>query len=422
MESENIEISQPFNVQHVVSLKLNRSTGKIEGVPDHVTTAIEKAGYKEEQIIENPLILQDLLATLPLNPPLEISAPIKSSFSHNIHITFNKEAGRFEGIPEEVRQAILDSGLKEEEVMQNPELARDILFKLSLSDVLKSKKESAPVEISAPTNVTHLFAIKMNKETGKLEGIPDSVRKAFEEAKLTEEEVLKNPSIATDILSKLSYQDVVSHERVKEISAPTNVHHKLSITINPHTGKFEGVPDAFMKFITERGLTIEQIISDINLATYILEQIEKEGLLKDVPNVIDVSKPLDFVHNFAITVNKETGKLEGIPPEVRKAFEDAGLTEEQVLQNPSLAVDILSKFSLDDFKPKLQVSAPLSSSHNISIKFNRETGKFEGIPEEVRKAVLEAGLTEQQVMEKPELAADILYKLSLEDVLKSVNK
>jgi hypothetical protein len=43
----------------------------------------------------------------------------------------------------------------------------------------------------------------------------------------------------------------------------------------------KGVPQSILKFITERGLTIEQIAADTNLATYVLEQIEKEGLLKD---------------------------------------------------------------------------------------------------------------------------------------------
>lgn len=482
------QVSSPFNVVHNISLKYNRTTGKIEGIPEHVSEAIAKSGINEEAIMENPLVIKDLLLEIPLRPVLEISAP--TSFSHNVRITYNKETGKFEGIPEEVRKAITDAGLTEEQVMQNPELARDILYKLSLSDVLKSTpveisnptnarhlfairfnketgkfegipevilklltekgltveqcvqnpslasflydldlKESdifgeqpqPPLDISGPIDACHLFAITMNKETGKLEGIPETVRKALENAGLTEEQVLQDPSLATEILTKLNFNDVVSHERVKNISEPTNFAHRLSITINPHTGKFEGIPDAILKFITERGLTVEQIASDINLATYILEQIEKEGLLKEVPNVIDVSKPTWAVHNFAITVNKETGKFEGIPDEVRKALEDEGLTEESVLNDPTRAAEILSRFSVDDFKPKLNISSPISSSHNISIKFNSETGKFEGIPDEVRKAVLDAGLTEQQVLENPELAIDILYKISLADVLKGVS-
>jgi hypothetical protein len=45
--------------------------------------------------------------------------------------------------------------------------------------------------------------------------------------------------LVTDILSKLNFNDVFNHEKVKNISSPTNVAHRLSITINPVTGKFE---------------------------------------------------------------------------------------------------------------------------------------------------------------------------------------
>jgi hypothetical protein len=51
--------------------------------------------------------------------------------------------------------------------MQNPELARDILYKLSLRDVLKCGVEDA--NISKPTNPIHLVSIKFNTETGKFE-------------------------------------------------------------------------------------------------------------------------------------------------------------------------------------------------------------------------------------------------------------
>jgi len=486
--NNDVEISRPFDIRHCVSISVNKSTGKIEGIPPHVFDAIEKAGFKEEQYKENPMILSDLLQTIPLNPVLEISSPIVSSFSHNISIKFNKEEGKFEGVPDEVRQAILNAGLKEEDVMRNPELARDIIYKISLCDVLKygtaseiSKpysschrvaitfnpqngkfegipepilkllaekgltveqcvkdpslasflydldedilKEVAPIiEISKPTDIAHVFSVTVNKETGKLEGIPDAIRKAFEEAGITEEQVIKNPDLATPVLSKLTFNDVLNKDAIKNISSPTNVAHKLSITFNKHTGKFEGIPDNVLKFITERGLTVEQIVADVKLADYILEQVEKAELLNDVPNIIDVSNPIQSFHNLSITMNKETGKLEGIPDAVREAFANAGLTEEQVMKDPSLAAGILEKFTLDDFKPKLDVSAPISATHNISIKFNPETGKFEGIPEEVRRAVLESGLTEEQVMKNPHLAMDILYKLSLEDVLKGIKK
>jgi len=260
------------------------------------------------------------------------------------------------------------------------------------------------------------------KETGKLEGVPELVKTALAEAGLTEEQVLANPELAKDILYKLDFDDVMKSESsVKNISSPVSHAHRLSITLNPHTGKFEGIPEPIMKWITERGLTPEQIAQDSKLAEYVVEQISKlnlDDLLKDCPPILDISQPMSFNHNFSIKVNAETGKLEGVPEVIKEALAKAGLTEEQVLKNPELAKDILASLNPDDLIAKPSISQPTSVSHNFSIKFNAETGKFEGIPEAIRQAILEAGLTEEQVMKNPELAKDILYKFSLEDVLK----
>lgn len=64
------------------------------------------------------------------------------------------------------------------------------------------------------------------------------------------------------------------------------------------------------------------------------------------------------------------------------------------------------------------ISKPTGLKHNLSIKYNPETGKFEGIPDAVREAIEKAGLTEEQVLKDPSLAKDVLYQLSLEDVIK----
>jgi hypothetical protein len=59
-----------------------------------------------------------------------------------------------------------EKGLTVEQCANDPSLANFILdMNLSEEDIFGKKI----MEISAPTDGTHLFAIRMNKETGKLE-------------------------------------------------------------------------------------------------------------------------------------------------------------------------------------------------------------------------------------------------------------
>lgn len=73
---------------------------------------------------------------------------------------------------------------------------------------------------------------------------------------------------------------------------------------------------------------------------------------------------------------------QGIPPAVRKALEDAGLTDEQVFANPDCAKDVLYKLDLHEILSGLNaddsyISPPINPRHNLHITFNPETGKFE---------------------------------------------
>jgi len=108
------------------------------------------------------------------------------------------------------------------------------------------------IEVSAPTEVVHTFSITVNKDTGKLEGVPSTVKDAILASGLTEEEALQNPQKAIDVLYKLNYFDVFSKEAIKEISAPTNASHMLSITFNKETGSFEGIPDSILKIFEKK--------------------------------------------------------------------------------------------------------------------------------------------------------------------------
>jgi len=233
---------------------------------------------------------------------------------------------------------------------------------------------------------------------------------------------MENPSLVKDLLYSLDMEEVLSKsEQVPEVSAPMNAQHFISISINPVTGKLEGVPQVIREAIAKAGLTEEQVMADPSLAKDLLYEIPIDVVLRQGHVDPDISLPTNVAHNFSIRFNEQTKKFEGVPPAIRKALEGAGLTEEQVLDNPDLAKDILAKFTLTELFGDPGISAPTEPHHHIRISWNPETSRFEGIPDAVREAIAKAGLTEEQVMKEPSLAKEVLYQLSLEDVLKGAD-
>jgi len=69
-------------------------------------------------------------------------------------------------------------------------------------------KESAKPQVTKPENVRRDFHLTLDPTSGKVIGIPEPIRKACIEKGISEEEVLKNPSIISDILYSFNYTDV----------------------------------------------------------------------------------------------------------------------------------------------------------------------------------------------------------------------
>jgi len=281
-------------------------------------------------------------------------------------------------------------------------------------------------ESNSTVTLVHHIGITFNKETGKYEGIPEGVRTAILNAGFTEDQVQADPSLVKDLLYSLSMEEVLSNAVPISISGPTNCDHWVSIRMNKETGKLEGVPEVIRQAIAKAGLTEEEVMANPDLAKKILYEVPLAAVVKAGKEDPNISLPKSVTHHVSIRFNAETGKFEGVPPAVRQALEEAGLSDQQVLDNPDLAKDILYKLNLDEVlagltAPDQYISAPKEVNHYLRITFNRETGKFEGIPDEVREAFTKAGITEEQVMANPSLAKDILYQLSMEDVFKGAS-
>lgn len=149
------------------------------------------------------LSLESVLETVSVGTPgTHISAP--TSIVHHVHVRFDSSTGKFEGIPDAMREAIRKAGFTEEQIGEKPELAKNVLYELRLDEVLRD----AAIYISEPTHPTHNASITFNKATGEYEGIPQEVLDAFEKEGLTKEQFIADPSKGKDILYRMNLADV----------------------------------------------------------------------------------------------------------------------------------------------------------------------------------------------------------------------
>jgi len=296
------DISTPTSATHHVSIRYNEKTGQYEGIPDEVRQAIEKAGYTVQDVFEkNPEKIKDLLYGLNLDDVVkdavvhEISAPVSST--HHVSITVNKE-GKYEGVPQAVLDALREAGITEKQALENPTAVSDLLYKLNLQDVLNEEpsptaREGAVGSISPPTKVAHHVSIKLNKETGKFEGIPPVILDAMEKQGLTMDAVQKDPMLIKDMLYKLDFNLVAgagktltlvpSHsvDKPSTLRDPTN-----KVTTSEKTGG-RGQGEQADEFQQIRYLLPRAIHSaQIPASPTVPEVVDKEALPDAVKNIL----------------------------------------------------------------------------------------------------------------------------------------
>jgi len=203
-----------------------------------------------------------------------------------------------------------------------------------------------------------------------------------------------------------------------EISAPFNLSKDFSIKFDPETNSLQGVPPIVYEEITKAGYTVEQVIADPLLIKDLLYNMDYEKL-KEAASPF--SKPIQVHHDFSISFDPSTGKWTGVPPMVEEAILKAGFTIDEVTKNPELVKDLLYQLDYNTVKESVQpqVSKPTNVQHDFSIRYNHATGKFEGVPEEIKKVLISKGYTEEQVFKDPNSIKDILYNFDYEQVKQS---
>jgi stalled ribosome rescue protein Dom34 len=266
--------------------------------------------------------------------------------------------------------------------------------------------------ISKPLNLSKPFSIKYDPVRKRFEGVPDEVRQKIYSAGYTDEQVFQNPDLVKDILDNIDY-DTVNHNN---ISHPVGFQHNVHITINENG--IQGLPTVIRDAINKKGITDEQIIRDPSIVQDLIYSFTLEEVLKD--HLPKISKPFGVTHDFSITYDSKTGQVKGVPEPVVLAIKNAGHSLEEVIKNPQIIRDLIYNLDYEEVKEatKPQVSTPSNFSHDFHLTFDKD-GKVIGIPEPIRKACIQKGITEEEVLKNPACISDILYSFDYEEVKKT---
>jgi len=200
--------------------------------------------------------------------------------------------------------------------------------------------------------------------------------------------------LVKDILENIDY-DKVSHST---ISNPVGFSHNVHITITENG--IQGLPTVIREAITKKGITDQQIIKDPSIVQDLIYSFTLEEVLKD--HLPKISKPFGVTHDFSISYDSKTGQVVGVPEPVALAIKNAGHSLEEVIKNPQIIKDLLYNLDYEEVKEatKPKVSQPMNFSHDFHLTFD-SNGKVIGIPEPIRKACIEKGITEEEVLKKP---------------------
>jgi len=285
----------------------------------------------------------------------------------------------------------------------------------------RKKPENLPPQpgedpaISKPINISKPFSLKYDPVRKRFEGVPDEIRQKIYSAGYTDEQVFQNPELVKDILDNIDY-DSVSHNN---ISHPVGFQHNVHITINENG--IQGLPSVIRDAINKKGITDQQIMSDPSIVQDLIYSFTLEEVLKD--HLPKISKPFGVTHDFSITYDSKTGQVKGVPEPVALAIKNAGHSLEEVIKNPQIIKDLLYNLDYEEVKEaiKPQVSNPVNFNHDFHLTFDKD-GKVIGIPEPIRKACIEKGITEEEVLKNPNCIADILYSFDYEEVKKVSHK
>jgi len=268
--------------------------------------------------------------------------------------------------------------------------------------------------ISRPINLSKPFSIKYDPNRKRFEGVPDEIRQKIYSAGYTDEQVFHNPDLVKDILEKIDFDSVTN----STISHPVGFSHNVHIEINPETGKIQGLPTVIREAINKKGITDQQIMQDPSIVQDLIYSFTLEEVLKD--HLPKISTPFGVTHDFSITYDSRTGRVQGIPEPVVLAIKNAGHDLEEVIKNPQIIKDLLYSLDYEEVKEatKPQVSTPKDFRHDFHLTFD-SNGKVVGIPEPIRKACIEKGISEEEVLKNPTSISDVLYSFDYEEVRKS---
>jgi len=138
-ERKEMEISLPTNFQRGVHIEHDAANNTYKGIPTAWRDAVPDAEVSEEDGVGGYEIPEFLIPTN--HKALQQQEALRSSsgggdnrisrpfnFKHETHVKVSKSASTgFEGLPDEWRKLLKDSGITKEETLNNPQIVLDVL-------------------------------------------------------------------------------------------------------------------------------------------------------------------------------------------------------------------------------------------------------------------------------------------------------
>jgi len=273
---EEPTISRPINLSKPFSIRYDPIKKRFEGVPDEIRQKIYSAGYTDEQVFQNPDLVKDILENIDFEQVTQSNISHPVGFSHNVHVEITENG--IKGLPTVIREAINKKGITDQQIMQNPDIVKDLIYSFNLEEVLK---DNLP-KVSKPFGVTHDFHISYDSKSGLVSGVPEPVALAIKNAGHSLEEVIKNPQIIKDLLYSLDYTEILEATK-PQVSQPADFRHDFHLEFDKN-GNVIGIPEPIRKLCIEKGITEEEVLKNPTRISDILYSFNYDEVRKTHQN------------------------------------------------------------------------------------------------------------------------------------------
>lgn len=119
---------------------------------------------------------------------------------------------------------------------------------------------------------------------------------------------------------------------------------------------------------------------------------------------VDISAPLDFVHEVHVGFDPETGEFSGLPPQWSALLQVSGITKKEIAKNPQAMVDVLG-FYTEDIE-----GTESADGVKFMVDTNKEKGSGKPAKQTAKQPAQSADAPPPPVVERPDFTKSKMTK------------